>query len=410
MRDVISDFPVLRRTVNGKRLVYLDSAATSQKPKAVIDAMAQFYGEHNANVHRGAYTLAEEATALYEGARSKVAAFLGAPETQGSAGIVFAKNATEAINLVAHSWGSGVASGDKILLTMMEHHSNIVPWFLLAERTGATVEFAAVDSSGRLDIADFESKLTDRTRLVGIAHASNVLGTINPVPEIADLAHSVGALCLVDGAQAAPHMPVDVSALGCDFYVATGHKMCAPTGVGMLWARSELLEEMPPFLGGGEMIANVTTSGATWAEVPHKFEAGTPPIGEVIGLGAAVDYLESIGMSEVRAHEQHLVSVAFDALTETFGDGITIFGPRESADRGGAMSFVFYDVHPHDLATILDQEGVAVRAGHHCAKPLMAELGVNATARASFYVYNTEEDVEALVKALHVAGELFRVA
>lgn len=407
MRDVRSDFPVLRRQFNGHRLVYLDSAATSQKPSVVIDAVRDFYESHNANVHRGAYALAAEATELFEGSRTKVAELVGAPG--GSGEIIFTKNASEAINLVAYSWGGvNVGAGDRILVTMMEHHSNIIPWFLLAERCGASVEFVGVDDSGRLDMDDLRAKLDERVRLVGVTHVSNVLGTLNPVEEITELAHAAGALCLVDGAQAVPHMKVDISSIGCDFYAFTGHKMCAPTGVGVLWARGDLLEAMPPFLGGGEMIANVTTTGATWAEVPHKFEAGTPPVGEVVGLGAAVDYLNEVGFSEIRRHELDLTRFAITELKNAFGDGITIFGP-DGEDRGATISFVFYDVHPHDLATILDDEGVAIRAGHHCAKPLMTHLGVSATSRASFYVYNTEEDVDALIKALRLAGELFHV-
>lgn len=407
MRDVRADFPILNREFNGKRLVYLDSAATSQKPQPVIDALGDFYSSHNANVHRGAYSLAEEATAIFEDARSSAARFLGAP---GRTGVVFTKNASEAINLVAYAWGgANVSEGDKIVVTLLEHHSNIIPWFLLAERTGAEVEFCCIDDKGRLDLEDLERRIDERTRLVGVTHVSNTIGTINPVAKIAELAHSKGALCLVDGAQAAPHMPVDISSIGCDFYVATGHKMCAPTGIGILWARPELLEEMPPFLGGGEMIANVTTAGATWAEIPYKFEAGTPPIGEAAGLGAAIEYLDSIGMDAIHKHELDLVHYALSALKDAFGDGITIFGPHDAESRGSAMAFVFHDVHPHDLATILDQEGVAIRAGHHCAKPLMTHLGLNATARASFYIYNSEEDVDALVKALRTAGELFHV-
>ncbi|RIK05448.1 MAG: cysteine desulfurase [Acidobacteria bacterium] len=406
VRDVRPDFPILKREIGGKRLVYLDSAATSQKPSSVIEAVGDFYANHNANVHRGAYALAEEATAIFEGARTKIAGFLGAP----AKGIVFTKNASEAVNLVAYSWGgANVGQGDKIVVTLLEHHSNIIPWYLLAERTGAEVEFCGIDGSGHLDLEDLEGRVDERTRMVAVTHVSNTIGTINPVAEIASIAHAKGALCLVDGAQAAPHMPVDVNAIGCDFYVATGHKMCAPTGIGVLWARPELLEEMPPFLGGGEMIANVTTTGATWAEVPYKFEAGTPPIGEAAGLGAAVDYLESVGIDEISKHEHQLVAYAFEALSDAFGDGIKILGPQDPGSRGSAMSFVFHDVHPHDLATILDQEGVAIRAGHHCAKPLMTHLGLNATARASFYIYNTEDDVDALVRALGVAGDLFHV-
>jgi cysteine desulfurase / selenocysteine lyase len=411
-RDIKADFPVLSRKVaSGKDLVYLDSAATSQKPLAVIKAVDAFYSLHNANVHRGVHTLAEEATRAYEEAREKIARFLGVPGPQPESCIVFTKNASEAVNLVAYSWGlTNLREGDRIVVTLMEHHSNIVPWFLVAERTGARVEFVSITPDGYLDLDDFEKKLSLPTKVFACTHASNVLGTVNPVEKLVPRAKEAGALTLIDGAQAAPHMPVDISAIGCDFYVATGHKMLGPTGIGILYGRRDLLEEMPPFLGGGEMISDVTTEGARWAPVPHKFEAGTPPIAQVIGLGAAVDYLTNLGMERVRQHEIGLVGAALEALSEAYGSGITLYGPSDPASRGAAVSFTFYDIHPHDIATILDQEGVAVRAGHHCAKPLMYHLGVQATTRASFYIYNDESDIDALVKALGVAKGLFGVA
>lgn len=411
-RDIRQDFPILTRKVSsGKDLVYLDSAATSQKPLQVIQALDAYYCLHNANVHRGVHTLAEEATEAFEEARRKIAAFLGAPGTEPARSVVFTKNASEAVNLVAYSYGlANLKEGDRIVVTLMEHHSNIVPWFLVAEKTGAVVEFVGITPEGEIDLDDFDAKLSRPVKIFACTHASNVLGTTNPVAELVSKAKEAGAVTLIDGAQAAPHMPVDIASLGCDFYVATGHKMCGPTGVGILYGKIDLLEEMPPFLGGGEMIADVTTEGATWAPVPHKFEAGTPPIGEAIALGAAVDYLTGLGMSNVRAHEKEIVGTALEALKDAYGDGITIYGPSSPERRGAAVSFSFYDIHPHDLATILDQEGVAVRAGHHCAKPLMRHLGVQATTRASFYIYNDEADVDSLIKALYVARELFGVA
>lgn len=411
-RDVKSDFPVLcRKVASGRDLVYLDSAATSQKPLKVIQAIDAFYSLHNANVHRGVHTLAEEATEAYERSRRLVAEFLGVPGPEPERSIVFTKNASEAVNLVAYSYGlANLKSGDRVVVTLMEHHSNIVPWFLVAERTGARVEFVGLTEDGQLDQDDLESKLERPVKIFACTHASNVLGTINRVERLVARAKEAGAITLVDGAQAAPHLPVDISRIGCDFYVATGHKMLGPTGVGILYGRRELLEDMPPFLGGGEMISDVTTEGARWAPVPHKFEAGTPPIAQVVGLGAAVEYLQSLGMDKIREHERSLVATALEALREAYGDGITIYGPSDPSIRGSAISFSFYDIHPHDIATILDQEGVAVRAGHHCAKPLMYHLGVQATTRASFYVYNDEADVEALVKGLHVAKGLFGVA
>ncbi len=390
-----ADFPILSRTVHGVPLVYLDSAATSQKPVAVLDAMDAYYRETNANVHRGVYELAAEATARYEAGRDAVARMVGAPRES----VVFTKNASEAINLVAWAWGlRNLRAGDEILVTQMEHHSDIVPWQIVAKMTGAVVRFAPVTPGGELDMDAFAALLGERTRMVGVVHVSNVLGTINPVAEITRMAHEKGALVLVDGSQSVPHMPVDVPAIGCDFFAFTGHKMLGPTGIGVLIGRTEILEDMEPFLGGGEMISNVTQEGSTWADLPWKFEAGTPPIAEAIGLGAAADYLMAVGLEAVRAHEIELTAYMLDALSQI--EGITIFGPREAAVRGGAVSFHLPDLHPHDIAQLVDQEGVCVRAGHHCAKPLMRVLGVGATARASTYLYNSVEEIDVFVRAL----------
>lgn len=390
-----ADFPILSRTVHGAPLVYLDSAATSQKPTAVLDAMDAYYRETNANVHRGVYELAAEATARYEAGRDAVARMVGAARET----VILTKNASEAINLVAWAWGvRTLRPGDEILVTEMEHHSDIVPWQIVAGITGATVRFVPVTPGGELDMDAFRDLLTERTKMVGVVHVSNVLGTINPVAEIARLAHEKGALVLVDGSQSVPHMPVDVPALGCDFFAFTGHKMLGPTGIGVLVGRAEILSAMEPFLGGGEMISNVTQQGSTWADLPWKFEAGTPPIAEAIGLGAAATYLMDVGLDAVRAHEVELTAHMLDALGQV--EGITIFGPRDPAARGGAVSFSLPDLHPHDIAQLIDQEGVCVRAGHHCAKPLMRVLGVGATARASTYLYNSAEEIDVFVRAL----------
>jgi len=398
-----ADFPILGRMVNGAPLVYLDSAATSQKPAAVLAAMDAYYRETNANVHRGVYELAAEATARFEAGRDAVARLVGAPRES----VIFTKNASEAMNLVAWAWGvRNLTAGDEILITEMEHHSNIVPWQIVAGITGATVRFAPITASGELDTDAFRGLLSERTRIVGVVHVSNVLGTLNPVAEITRLAHEQGALVVVDGSQSVPHMPVDVPAIGCDFYAFTGHKMLGPTGIGVLVGRTELLESMEPFLGGGEMISNVSTSGSTWADLPWKFEAGTPPIAEAIGLGAAADYLMSVGLDAVRAHEMDLTGYMLDAL-DTVED-ITIYGPRDLAARGGAVSFSLPDIHPHDIAQLVDRSGVCVRAGHHCAKPLMRVLGVGATARASTYLYNSRDEIDVLVRALGEARDALK--
>lgn len=396
-------FPIFRRTVRGNRLIYLDSAATSQKPQCVIDAEREFYERYNANVHRGAYLIAEEATAAYEAAREKVAKFINAPSKDC---IVFTRGTTEAINLVAYSWGwANLKEGDEILLTEMEHHSNIVPWQLIAERTGAKIKVVPITDDGLLDMEAFDRLLTERVKIVALTHVSNVLGTINPVREICQKAHEVGAVVLVDGAQAAPHLPVDVQAIGCDFYALSGHKMCGPTGSGALYGRKELLEAMPPFMGGGEMIRTVTFERTTFNEVPYKFEAGTPPIAQAIALGAAVDYLTAIGMDRIRAHEVELVTYALERLQEVAD--ITIYGSAPPQQRGGVVAFNLGDIHPHDLATFLDAYGICIRAGHHCAQPLMRRLNVAATARVSFYLYNTLDEIDALVEALNEAVKFF---
>ncbi|MGD9697242.1 MAG: cysteine desulfurase [Thermoleophilia bacterium] len=390
-----ADFPILSRQVHGKPLTYLDSAATAQKPTAVLDAMEAYYRETNANVHRGVYELAAEATERYEAGRDAVARLVNSPRE----GTVLTKNASEAINLVAWSWGvRELRAGDEVLITEMEHHSNIVPWQIVAEITGATVRFAPLTPEGELDLEAFEGLLSERTRVVAVAHASNVLGTINPVAEIVALARRHGALVVVDGSQAVPHMPVDTAALDADFYAFTGHKMLGPTGIGVLVGKPEILDAMGPFLGGGEMISNVSTDGSTWADLPWKFEAGTPPIAEAIGLGAAADYLAAVGLDAIRAHEVEVVSYALEALSDV--PDITIYGPRDPARRGAAISFSLPDLHPHDIAQLVDQEGVCIRAGHHCAKPLMRVLGVGATARASAYLYNSTDDFDVLVRAL----------
>ncbi len=410
------DFPILDRTVrDGRPLAYLDSANTSQKPRQVIDAITDFYERHNANIHRASHQLGEEATAAYEGARIKAAQFIGAAD---EAEVVFTKNVSEGINLVAYAMGNASAGqsggtgerfrlgpGDEIVITEMEHHSNIVPWQLLCQRTGATLRWFGVTEDGRLDLSQINSLLTERTKLVALAHQSNVLGTINPVREIANRAHAAGALVLVDAAQSVPHMPVDVQALGADFLGFTSHKMCGPTGIGVLWGRRELLEEMPPFLGGGEMIESVWMDHSTFAPPPHKFEAGTMPIAEAAGLDAAIGYLTETGLDAIRAHEQDLVRYALGALGEV--DGLRVLGPADPASRGAAVSFTVDEVHPHDISQVLDERGVAVRAGHHCAWPLHRRYGITASTRASFYLYNTTAEVDSLVAGIRQAQHFF---
>jgi len=410
VKTIRADFPILSRQIHGKPLVYLDNAATSQKPEAVLRVMDDYYRRHNANIHRGVHTLAEEATVAYEAARRKVGRFINAYSPRE---IVFVRNTTEAINLVTLTWGRvAVGEGDVIILSVMEHHSNLVPWQLLAQATGARLEFIGLDSEGRLVLDDLDRLLdhfAGQVKLVGVSGMSNVLGTINPVAKVATRAHNAGALCLVDGAQSVPHLPVDVQALGADFLAFSGHKMLGPTGIGVLWARREILQAMPPFPGGGDMIKSVHLRESEWNDIPHKFEAGTPNIAHAIGLGAAVDYLEGLGMEDVKAHEQLMAAYALERLAAV--PNLHIYGPP-ARERGGVVTFSLLRdgellIHPHDLASILDQDGIAVRAGHHCAQPLMEHYGVPATTRASFYVYNTEEEVDKLVEALLKAQQVF---
>jgi cysteine desulfurase / selenocysteine lyase len=399
-----SDFAAFDRpTRSGKRLVFLDAAASSPKPRSVVEAMADAYSHHYANVHRGIYELSEDATGRFEAARGKVAAFINAPSKRE---IVFVRNATEAINLVAFSWGrANVHAGDRVVTTQLEHHANIVPWQQLTREVGATLDYVAITDDGRLDLDDLRQKLAKGPKLLAVAAVSNALGTINPLPEIIAMAHEAGALVLVDAAQAAPHMPIDVAALGCDFLALSGHKMLGPSGIGALWGRRELLDAMPPFMTGGSMIIKVTMEGAEWNEVPYKFEAGTPAIVEAIGLGAAIDYLTNLGMDVVREHERYLFERAWPALGEI--PGVRRFGPDDPAVHAGVISFVLDGIHPHDVATVFDSEGVAVRAGHHCAQPVMLRYDIPATTRASFYVYNDLDDVDALASAVRATQTLF---
>jgi cysteine desulfurase/selenocysteine lyase len=402
VRAIRADFPILDRPVHGKKLVFLDSAASSQKPRQVIEAMDEYYRRSHANVHRGVHALSEEATDLYEAARKKVAKFIGA---RSSREIIWTRNATEAINLVAYSWGRvNVREGDEIVTTEMEHHANIVPWQLLVKEKGARLRYIPIAADGTLELGQFEHFLTPRTKLVAVTQMSNVLGTINPVQEIVARAHAVGALCLVDAAQSVPHMPVNVQDLDCDFLAFSGHKMCGPTGIGVLWGRRDLLESMPPFMAGGDMIRRVTFEGAEWNELPYKFEAGTPAIAEAIGLGVAVDYLNGPGMALVRAHEKEIVAYALERLAEV--PGLKVYGPADPELHGGLATFTLDGIHPHDLATILDAEGIAVRAGHHCAMPLHLKLGLPASTRASFYIYTLPEEIDALVEALYRAKQI----
>ena len=397
------DFPILKQEVNGRRLVYLDNAATTQKPRQVIDALVRYYETSNANIHRGIHTLAVRATEQYEGVRGKVASHIGA---SNPADVVFTRNTTESINLVARAWGDAhIGEGDEIVLSLMEHHSNIVPWQMLAKRAGANLRYAGVNDDGMLDLDSLRSLVNSNTKLVSIVHMSNVLGTINPVAEIAEIAHAAGARLLVDGAQSAPHLPLNVGEMGCDWFAFSAHKMLGPTGVGVLWAKPGLLQEMEPFLGGGEMISVVKPEASTWADVPHKFEAGTPNIADVIAFGAALDYLRDLGMATVRDHEKAITAHAIEQLERL--PGLHIHGPRDVELRGGAVSFTIDGVHPHDVSTVVDSYGVAIRAGHHCAQLLMRRLNVPATNRASFYIYNDEGDVEVLIEALRHAIKVF---
>jgi cysteine desulfurase/selenocysteine lyase len=403
------DFPILDRTINGNPLVYLDSGNTSQKPRQVIDAVREHYEQHNANVARSVHTLGTESTEAFEGAREKVAGFIGATT---AAEIVFTKNSTEAINLVAHAFSAAaddprlrLGPGDEIVVTEMEHHSNIVPWQLLAQRTGATLRWFGITDEGRLDLSGIDELINPRTKLVAFVHYSNILGTINPVVRLVARAREVGALVLLDGSQSVPHVPVDVTALGADFVAFTGHKMLGPTGIGALWGRFELLDAMPPFLGGGSMIETVSMTGTTFMPPPARFEAGTPPIAQAVGLGAAVDYLSAAGMDNVVAHEKAITAYALDALTSV--PGVRIIGPESTVDRGATISFTVEGVHPHDVGQILDDEGVQVRVGHHCARPTCVRFGVPATTRASFYLYTTTEEIDALVRGVERVRKVF---
>ena len=396
------DFPILKRVVRGKPLVYLDNAATSQKPQSVIDALVDYYQTSNANIHRGIYALSEESTIAYEAARDKVAGFIGAASPES---IIFTRNTTESINLVAHAWGRlNISAGDEILLTEMEHHSNLIPWQMLAEEKGATLKFLSVAEDGTLDLSNLDELLTERTKLVSIVHMSNVLGTINPAEELVRRAHAVGALILLDGAQSVPHLPTNVAELDCDFLAFSSHKMLGPTGVGVLYGRPEILKDMGPYQGGGEMILEVTLEKATYKRAPWRYEAGTPNIADTIAFCAAIDYLSDIGMEKIRAHEKEITAYAIESLE---GIGARVFGPKDTEARGGVVSFWYQGIHPHDLATVLDGDGVAIRAGHHCAQPLMEVLGVPATTRASMYLYNVPEEIDVLVNALKKAGEFF---
>jgi cysteine desulfurase/selenocysteine lyase len=401
--EIRREFPTLDQLVNGKPLIYLDNAATSQKPRAVIAALKAYYEQDNANVHRGIHELSRRATVAYEDARGKVAAWVGAAEP---AEIVWTSGTTEAINLIATAWGSdNVGEGDEILISVLEHHSNIIPWQLLAMRTGATLKYIEIDDQGRWILDDIDSLITARTKVVAISHVSNALGTVNPVKEIASAAHDVGALVMVDGAQGAVHTKIDVQDLGVDCYAFSGHKMCGPTCIGALWARKDLLESMGPYQGGGEMIHFVDRQESTWAEVPHKFEAGTPNIAGAIGMGAAVDFLADVGMDAIVEHERDIMEYAMQRVGAI--DGIRIYGPESLDEHSAVVSFTLGDAHPHDISTILDSEGIAVRAGHHCAQLVMKHYGIAATARASIYLYNTRDDIDALVEGLGKVREIF---
>jgi cysteine desulfurase/selenocysteine lyase len=400
------DFPILKRKIHGKPLVYLDNAATTQKPRQVIDSLVNYYENFNANVHRGVHSLSMEATDMFEQARVKVSDFVNAetPET-----LIWTRNASESLNIVAHSWArTHIEEGDEILLTPMEHHSNLVPWQELARIKGANIRFIPMTEDGLLNLEHIESLINEKTRLVSVVHMSNALGTINPVKELGQMAHSVDAKFLVDGAQSVPHMPTDVQDMDCDFLAFSGHKMMGPTGIGGLYVKMDTLETMEPFMTGGEMVLEVTYEKASWADLPMKFEAGTPNIADAVALGAAVDYLENLGMDNVHQYEQELTSYALEKFSEVEALGIDLYGPRDTNNRGGILSFTTAEVHPHDLGTILDRMGIAIRTGHHCAMPLIRSLGVAATARASFYIYNTIEEIDALIEGITEALRYFR--
>lgn len=403
LKKIRNDFPILKRKINGKRMVYLDSAATSQKPKQVIKEIEKYYENYNSNVHRGIYKIAAEATEEYEKARKKIAKFINAKSEKE---IIFVRGTTEAINLVRFAWADKLRPEDEIISTVMEHHSNIVPWLLLKKK-GIDLKFVEINDDGTLRMEEFKKLITPKTKLIAISQVSNVLGTINPVKQIAKLAHENGARILLDSAQSVPHMPVDVQGLDCDFMAFSGHKMFGPTGIGVLYVKEEVYREMEPFMGGGEMIKEVFLTNATWKDPPHKYEAGTPDISGAIALGYAVDYLEKIGMKKMREHEKTLTRYALEKLSKV--PGIKIYGPKNVENRGGVIAFNLGDIHAHDLATILDEQGVAIRSGHHCTMPLHSKLGVSATARASFSIYNTKEDVDELVNALNKARKVFGI-
>ena len=399
------DFPILKRLINGKPLVYLDNAATTQKPHQVIDALVDYYSNHNANIHRGIHTLAEEATAMYEEARKKIAKFIGAKSTKE---IIFVRNSTEGINLVAYSWGrTFLKPGDEIILSESEHHSNLVPWQLLAQEKGVKLLFVPINEEGLLDLGYLQKILTGKVKLVSLVHISNVLGIINPVSEIGKMAHEMGAKFLIDAAQSVPRMPIDVQDLNCDFLVASGHKMLGPTGIGFLYAKEELLEKMPPFLSGGDMIREVYLTHSEWNDLPYKFEAGTPNIADAIALGVGVDYLSILGMENVFEHEKLLTDYALEKLSEI--KEVTIYGPKDSLNKTGVISFSIKGIHPHDVAQILDEEGIAIRSGFHCAMPLHQKLKLPATCRASFYIYNTKEEIDKLIIGIYKSIKTFNI-
>jgi len=399
------DFPILDELENGQKVAYLDNGASSQRPEPVINAMLEYYHKYNANIHRGVYRWSEEATRGYEGAHRKVARFINAYSPRE---VIFTRNTTESLNLVAYSWGrANVREGDEIVSTVIEHHSNIVPWQVLAAEKNAKLRYIPMTKDGQLDLTDLDTIVNEKTKLVTFTHMSNVLGSISPVAAVVKRAKEVGAIVILDGAQSAPHMPVDVQALGCDFYAFSGHKMLGPTGIGVLWGRREILEEMPPFITGGDMIRDVSLARSTWNDLPWKFEGGTPSIAEGIGLGAAVDYLSRLGMDNIRRHEIELTAYALEQMAGI--PDLTIYGPTNAQTRGGIISFNLGEVHPHDLATMLDREAIAVRAGHHCCQPLIELLETTATTRASFYIYNTPEEVDRLVAALHKARKIFHL-
>ena len=400
--NIRNDFPILKRIIDGKPLVYLDNAATSQKPQAVIDTLTTYYQTTNANIHRGIYKISEESTAAYEQVRSVVANFIGAKEPES---IIFTRNTTESINLIAYAWGrANIQAGDEIVLTEMEHHSNIVPWQILAEERDATIKYIPINAAGGLDLSNLNTLINKKTKLVSFVHMSNVLGTINPTEEIVERAHKVGAIVILDAAQSVPHMPVNVTDLDCDFLAFSSHKMLGPTGIGVLYGKTATLQDMTPFMGGGEMIDEVYLQTSTYKKAPWRYEAGTPNIADTIAFGTAISYLEDLGMDNVRAHEKELTTYALDSLQTI---GAKVFGPTNIEERGGVLSFWYKDIHPHDLATALDADGVAVRAGHHCAQPLMNVLNVPATTRASLYIYTTEQDIDILVASLTKAGDFF---